>query len=321
VADPTTAPSQPINPLQTALSALGFGASIYSGSPIGAAGSGAALASNLGAPSSVTQPVSIGASAAGIGANALSGNYLGAGLGLLGLSGNSLGIPSYVTQGAGLIGSIFTGNPIGMAVNGALVGKGLYNMATGLNYNGSWSPSASQLSDANAIGDDAFNQALSGIDSTVANNQALISAGQTPIDTSGTLAGLAQPWNNSLYTPGTPSQPQQTPQSGGTFTSAQLANIGQQSAYSAATDLSNALPGTYGSAPVDMMNQGEAQTPVAPYTPAAAMQLAYQNASQYTGGAAAPPSVYSPTAASAPVASAPGNAPRQYMSSLGLYGT
>jgi hypothetical protein len=290
VADPTTqngAPSSSFNPLSTALSGLGLGASIYSGNPINVAGSGANFASNLGAPSSVTQPVSIGASAAGIGMSALTGNYINAGLGLLNLGGKSLGIPSYITQGAGLVGSIFTGNPIGTAVNGALVGKGLYNMATGLNYNGSWSPSQSQISSAEGIGDDELNQAFSGIDATLANNQNLISAGQSPVDVSSALADLSEP----------PS-------------SADLGGLNPPAAQTVAQNYGGQTP-LYQYDP--NMNS--------PTAPAQYQGNYYGTAQQGAAQQAYAASIYSPASSvAAPVSSgASSSAPRQYMSSLGLY--
>lgn len=162
------------NALGAGASALGLGGSIYGGSSIGAIGSAAGLASNLGVPSSVTNPVSIGASLAGTGLDLATGNYLGAAMGALGLGGAAAGIPSSVMQPLGLFGSILSGNPIGMAVNGAKVGMGLYNMTQGLNYNGSWTPSATQQSQIA----DSMNQATTGlstdVDSTIAANQSQI---------------------------------------------------------------------------------------------------------------------------------------------------
>ncbi len=237
---------------------------VGSGNAIGAASSAASLANDLGVPSSITSPVSTGAAIANTGLDIASGNYIGAAGGLIGLGG-SAGIPSYVTQPLALALSALTGNPFGIAVNAFKVGGGLLNVAEGRNYNGSWTPDQSQIDATNATSED---QIAAGASSAIANDATTIDNALNPVED--VTASLAQVPNLVPTSP----QTQTTP----TFTAAQLADIGQQQAANFADYASGALnAGQYAGQPLDMMNQGEAETPVAPITPGAALQYAESN--------------------------------------------
>lgn len=256
----------------TGLSGLNLANAAQAGSGIGIAGAAANLAHNLGVPSSVTSPVSAGASLAGTGMQLASGNYLGVLGSLLGLGGKAAGISSTVSQPASLLMSVLTGNPLGMAVNGAKVGGGLLNMLQGLNYNGSWTPSGAQQQQIGASNAGSENQVAAQAGQDIAGNQNQIS---NPALTSiPSVAGqLAQVPQGLL-----------PPPPGPTFTPQQLAQLGQSQAYSAATNLGLAAPGTYAGQPTNMMNQGEASTPVAPFSQDAMQYLAYQSAMQQAAG-------------------------------------
>lgn len=123
------------NVLGAGASGLSLANALGAGNGVGAAGSLAGLASNLGAPSSITSPVSTGASLAGLGMNIASGNLLGALSGAVGLGGKA-GIPNYITQPLALALSAAMGNPFGIAMGAAKVGKGLMNLISTGNYGG-----------------------------------------------------------------------------------------------------------------------------------------------------------------------------------------
>lgn len=242
----------------TGLAGLGLFNAANAGSGIGVAGAGANLAHDLGVPSSITNPVSTGATLAGLGMNLATGNYLPAAATALGMGGAAAKIPTSLTQPLALLMSAITANPLGMAVNGAKVGGGLLNMLQGLNYNGSWTPSQTQLNADEQMATD--------------NGNALIAAGPN----AGPATTYAAPQQTASAQQQQPAAP--------TFTAAQLANLGQSQAYSAATNLGLAAPGTFSGQPTQMMNQGEAATPVAPYSQDAMQYMAYQQAMQQAAG-------------------------------------
>lgn len=262
--------------LGTGLSGLNLSNAASSGNPLGITSASASLANSLGVPSSVTQPAQLGAQLGGLGVNLAGGNYLGALGSMLGLGGASGAIPSSVLQPAGLALSALIGNPLGMATNAYGVGKGLLNMIQGLNYNGSWTPSSQQTQQIGASNQQSENDVSDQVGQTIGDNQSLISAGQTPVDTSAALASLAQ-------------APQLLPtssaSSGGTFTPAQLAQLGQnQTQNFDQSNLGFFNTGSYAGAPTDVMNQGEAETPTATLTQGAALQYAMQTALQQAQG-------------------------------------
>lgn len=245
---PSQAPSQSSLSLgkiaNAGLSGYSLANAASAGSGAGIAGAAANLASSLGAPKSITAPVSAGAGIAGLLTQLATGQYGGAASSLLSMGGKAAGIPSDISQPVSLLMSILTGNPLGMAVNGAKVGGGLLNVVGGRNYDGSWTPSQGQLSQDEQAATDAGNQLI---------------AGGGP---GATTAGAPQQVATQTTQP--------------TFTPAQLAQMGQQQAYAAATNLSLAGPGVYGEQPTNMMNQGESSIPVAPMTPEALAQLISQ---------------------------------------------
>lgn len=228
------------------LSGYSLSNALGAGSGLGAAGAATGLAGALGAPSSITGPVSAAVQAAGFGANLLSGNYAGAFGAALGLGGKA-GLPTSISQPASLIMSILSGNPLGIALNAVKVGSGLYNMLVdNTNYDGSWAGSSA---------------------SGVLNSDA--DKANSTVDQLG--AQLSQQMSN-IIAPGSgdAAAKQQAP----TYTPQQLASLGQSIAQSENTNLSLAGPNVYAGQTLNMMNQGEASIPTAPYTQDAADQAA-----------------------------------------------